>query len=232
MAAATVTKLKDRPTSSISEPTGAGNRDIELSLPYRVQVSLEGSADILLHRWNADAVEEKAKAAKGSAAKKSDNTESYVYRDDDGMICLPGEYLRASIVTSAKSSQDPRSARKSAMDLFKAGVVALTPLARMTTNAHPDGTKDWDYLDKRRVVVQSSGINRTRPAFKAGWRATFIMLVTTPEYIPPTFLNQVVSRAGLLVGLADFRPTYGRFAITAFNVLDDDGQLMGMGVKK
>lgn len=232
MAAATVTNLKQRPTGSISEPTDAGNRDIELSLPYRVQVSVEGQADILLHRWNADAVEEKSKAAKGSAAKKSDNIESYVWRNDAGMICLPGEYLRASIVTSAKSDQDPRSARKSAMDLFKAGVVALTPLALVTTAQHPDGCKEWDYLDKRRVVVQSNGINRTRPAFKAGWRATFIMLVTTPEYIPPAFLNKVVTRAGQLVGLADFRPTYGRFVITAFNVLDDDGNLMGMGVAK
>ena len=49
------------------------------------------------------AILEKAKAAKGSAAKKSDNVESYVWRDGEGNICLPGEYLRGAIVAAAKN---------------------------------------------------------------------------------------------------------------------------------
>lgn len=192
-----------------SEVTNGGEAVYSVSLPYQVRLMIEGSADMLFHRWNTEAVDAKARAAKNSAAKKTDDVESYVYRDDDGMLALPGEYLRQSIIHSAKFRQDPRSPRKSAMDLYKAGVVSLTPLASL-------GVKDWDYLDTRRVMIQRNGINRIRPAMKSGWRATFDVMVNTPEYIDRNSLREVIEQAGRLIGLGDFRPTYGRFGIVAF----------------
>jgi hypothetical protein len=52
---------------------------VEMTEPYVVNVAIEGNADFLYHRWSNDAVAEKAMAAKGSKAKKSDDLESYVY---------------------------------------------------------------------------------------------------------------------------------------------------------
>lgn len=194
------------------EVTNGGAATIDGSQPYRIAVQLTGTADLLFHRWNSQAVDEKAKAAKNSKAKKTDDIESYVYRNDDGELCLPGEYVRQAVIMAAKFRQDPRSPRKSAMDLYKAGVVALTNLAST-------GKKDWDYEDTRRVVVQRAGVNRTRPALKAGWKAEFEFLILTPEYIAPMDLHAVLTQAGVLVGIADFRPTFGRFGITSFEVL-------------
>ncbi|BEH34170.1 hypothetical protein GTC054_53860 [Burkholderia pseudomallei] len=194
--------------------TNGGEAVIDLSQPYRVSFELTGTSDMLMHRWNNEAVDEKAKAAKNSKAKKSDDIESYVYRNDDGMVCLPGEYVRQAIIFAAKFRQDPRSPRKSAMDLYKAGVVSLTDLASL-------GRDTWDYEDRRRVVVQRAGINRTRPAFKKGWRAEFDFMVLTPEYIEPTDLHAVLTQAGILIGVADFRPTYGRFGVTKYQVITD-----------
>lgn len=192
-----------------SEVTNGGAQVISASEPYSVIVAIEGAADFLFHRWNAEAVDEKSKAAKNSAAKKTDDLESYVYRDDAGELCIPGEYLRQAIIHAAKFRQDPRSPRKSAMDLFKAGIVSLTALASV-------GKEKWDYEDKRRVVIQRSGVNRTRPALKAGWRCEFQLMVMLPEYIARDDLNQVITNAGRLIGLGDFRPTYGRFNIAKF----------------
>lgn len=194
---------------NVNEKTNGGKNTIEASAPYVMQVGIEGAADLLFHRWNCEAVEEKAKAAKNSKAKKSDDVESYVYRCDDGTLALPGEYLRQSIVHAAKFRQDPRSPRKSAMDLFKAGIVCLTPLASL-------GKTDWDYLDTRRVTVQRNGINRTRPAMKHGWRAQFEFAVNLPEYIDRTMFREVLEQAGRLVGVGDFRPTFGRFGVVHF----------------
>jgi hypothetical protein len=194
-------------------PTNGGDEAISFSEPFAVEVAIEGVADILFHRWNVEAVAEKAAAAKGSKAKKSDDIESYVYRDDAGMIALPGEYLRGAIINAAKYRQDPRSPRKSAMDLFKAGIVSLTPLASL-------GVEDWDYEHKCRVTIQRNGITRTRPALKAGWRATFVLSSVLPEYIPPQMLNEVIGAAGRLVGVGDFRPTYGRFSVVGFKVIN------------
>jgi len=193
-----------------SEQVTNGARDaVEAGIPYVVSVTIEGSADILFHRWNNEAVAAKAAAKKGSAEKKTDNVETFVYRDERGQIALPGEYLRQSIINAAKFKQDPRSPRKSAMDLYKAGVIALTPLASF-------GKEKWDYEDRRRVTVQRAGVTRVRPAMTKGWKLTFDFLVNLPEYIDANDLRETIESAGKLVGLGDFRPTYGRFGIVSF----------------
>jgi hypothetical protein len=195
---------------ALKEPTSGGNEVISYSEPYPVFVTIQGSADFLFHRWNAEAVDEKAKAAKNSKGKKTDDVESYVYRTETGELAIPGEYLRGSIINAAKFRQDPRSPRKSAMDLFKAAVVVTTPLASL-------GVKEWDYLDKRRVMVQRQGINRVRPAMHAGWKVTFDLLVVLPEYVDRQMLRETIESAGRLIGLGDFRPTFGRFGIVKFD---------------
>ena len=194
---------------AVSNTTNGAANAIGLSEPYTVTAAVQGNADFLFHRWNCEAVEAKAKAAKNSAAKKSDDLESYVYRDEQGALAIPGEYLRMAIINAAKFRQDPRSPRKSAMDLYKAGVVSLTQLASL-------GKTAWDYEDRRRVVIQRSGVNRVRPAMRAGWTAEFELMVTLPEYITRSDLNDVIATAGRLIGVGDFRPTYGRFQIVSF----------------
>lgn len=194
---------------NINEPTDGGNAVIEHSQPYAVAVTVQGSADFLFHRWNSEAVDEKAKAAKNSAGKKIDNIESYVYRTEGGELAIPGEYLRGAIINAAKFRQDPRSPRKSAMDLFKAAIVVTTPLASL-------GVQTWDYLDRRRVMIQRQGVNRTRPAMKVGWIAEFHLLVMLPEYVDRNALRETIESAGRLIGIGDFRPTFGRFGIVKF----------------
>lgn len=195
----------------VSEKTNGGKETIEAGFPYTVNVTAEGAADLLFHRWNCETVDAKSKAAKNSIAKKTDDIESYVWRNDDGELCIPGEYFRQSLIHAAKFKQDPRSSRKSAMDLFKAGVVATTPLASL-------GSADWDYLDTRRVTVQRAGVNRTRPAMRQGWRCDISFEILTPEYIDPILFQEVFNTAGRLVGVGDFRPTFGRFYIANFEV--------------
>jgi hypothetical protein len=195
-------------------PSNGALNGIEMMMPYRCQITIEGTAPILFHRWNCESVESKSKAKKGSAEKKSDDVESYVYRTDKGEMAIPGEYLRGAIVGAAKFQQDPRSPRKSDADLFKAAIISLTPLASL-------GVKHWDYMDKRRVCIQRNAITRSRPAMKEGWRATFILMVNLPEYIDQQLLNTTIQAAGKLIGLGDFRPSFGRFNVVEFEVLDD-----------
>lgn len=213
MATATKTKLH---AIGGDVPTNGAKYAIETQIPYQVAVELTGASDLLFHRWNCEAVEMQGKQPKNSKAKKTDNVENYVYRMNDedptSNLALPGELVRMSVAHSAKFSQDPRSPRKSAMDLFKAGLISLTPLSDL-------GCNNWDYVDIRRAIVQRSAINRHRPALKAGWKARFDFQVIIPEYISHDLLHLVLVRAGQLVGVADFRPTYGRFNVTHFSVI-------------
>ena len=198
--------------TAIGPVSNAGQDVVEASIPYSVAVKIRGDADLLFHRWNCDAVEAKSKAAKGSKAKKSDDVESYVYRNDANEICLPGEYVRQSVITAAKFRQDPRSPRKSAMDLVKAAVITLTPLASL-------GVTGWHYEHKCRVQVQRNGITRVRPAMKTGWEAELVLMVNLPEYVSREMLHGLLLDAGRLIGVGDFRPTYGRFQVTKFEVI-------------
>lgn len=198
-------------------PTNGAVETIGSSEPYVATIIIKGVSDLLFHRWNCEAVEAKGNAAKGSKAKKTDNIESYVYRDDDGVLCLPGEYVRQAIIHAAKFRQDPRSPRKSAMDLYKAAIVSLSPLSPITSHAGKF-LETWEYEHKCRVTIQRSGITRTRPAIKAGWAVETQLAVLLPEYVRPNDLHDVLTNAGRLVGLADFRPTYGRFQIASFDI--------------
>ena len=192
------------------EPTNGAEGQIAYEYPFVCEFTLKGVVPILFHRWNTEAVAEQAAARKGSAAKKTDNIESYVYRNDDGEICIPGFYVHGALVNAAKYRQDPRSSRKSAMDLYKAAISPLTDMASL-------GQADWDFIDSRRVTVQRAGITRSRPGFNAGWEATFEFSVNLPEYVAPMDFLDVLTLAGRVTGLADNRPTYGRFAITRFD---------------
>lgn len=202
----TLTKARDLRGDQVSN----GGEDVILSgQPYLVDVEITGVCPILFHKWDCDAVEAQSKAAKGSKAKKTDNTETYLYRNAKGEICLPGEYLRQSIIGASKFRQDPRSPRKSAMDLFKAGLVSMTDMAGT-------GLKNPDYYDRRRVLVQRNAITRTRPALDTGWKAKIEFAVLLGEYITEPLLREVLSDAGRFVGVGDFRPTFGRFTVTGF----------------
>lgn len=214
----------EEPVALGGDVSDAGNDTIQMDEPFRVLVEVTGDAALLFHRWQSESVEAKRVAAKGSAAKRTDDVESYVWRDDNNHICLPGEYLRGSMVDprngAAKYQQDPRSSRKSALDLFRAGIVSLTDMAPITK---ADGSKAdaWDYLDRRRVTVQRAGVTRERPAFNAGWTAEVVLMSLLPQYIDPSLLRRTLTDAGRLVGVGDFRPTFGRFSVTKFEILSD-----------
>lgn len=193
------------------QTTNGGKTVVEAGLPYIATVEVRGVAPLLMHNWNSEAVAEKSASAKGSKAKKSDNLESYCYRLPDGRLGVPGMNMAAALCEAARYRQDPRSPRKSMRDLVRAAIVPLDVVAPFL----PDRTQ-WDYEDSRRVAVQRAGVTRVRPAMKEGWRLRFTLLVNVPEYVSVEVLHSLCSAAGRLVGLCDFRPTYGRFEVSHF----------------
>lgn len=214
--------MSKQPTALGGDVSNAAASTITSDMPYVIETTILGSAALLFHRWQSDSIEAKANAAKGSTAKKTDDVASYVWRDENDTLCIPGAYLAGAIsgpAGAAKYRQDPRSPRKSALDLFKAGVAVTTELAPIITSSGDKATEP-DYYDRRRVTVQRAGVTRVRPAFLAGWSASMVVTVLLPQYISPALLHDVLVDAGRLVGIADFRPTFGRFQVTAFTLLD------------
>jgi hypothetical protein len=205
--------------NALGPVSDGANPTIELTEPYVARIVVVGTAPLLMHAYNVESVEAKGKAAKGSAARKSDDLEASVYRvsENDRRIGIPCANFCAAMSIAAKSIPDPRSPRKSMMDLVKASVISLDPVAPFI----PD-VDEWDFVDRRRVVVQRSAVPRSRPAMNKGWKVAFTVLVNAAEYVPPDVLHSLATKAGMFQGLLDYRPTYGRFAVVSFEHGDID----------
>jgi len=205
--------------TALSPVSNGAIESISASEPYVARIVVVGSSPLLMHAYNVESVEAKGKAAKGSSVKKTDDVESFVYRmsDDDNRLGMPGANFCAALCVAAKSMQDPRSPRKSMMDLIKASVISLDPVAPFLP-----GVTEWDFIDRRRVVIQRNSVARARPAMNIGWRIAFKVLVNAPEYVPPDVLHSLASKAGMFQGIGDFRPTYGRFQVSSFEHGDMD----------
>ena len=195
------------------------SNDVDFSLErlFAVKVRIQGRQDILFHRWNDEEVQAKAEAKKGSEKKKRDNLEAYIYRNDEGYICIPGRYIVRAVVEAGRNFPDPRSKKKMAKDLVQAVVMADEILSPILVNGEP--VKQWEYEDRQRVCIMRSAITRTRPAFKKGWQADFTLISLVPDLVTPEFLRKLVDYAGLLGGLGDFRPTYGRFRVVHWEIV-------------
>lgn len=189
---------------------------VDYMQPYVVEVEIEGTEALLMHRYDIEAVEAKGRAKKGSKDKKTDNVESYAYRSTDGNLYLPGVAVKECIAESAKFAQDPRSPRKSAYELMRAGIKVKQEIPFLT---HKD---KWDFEDKRPVVVQMNRVARVRPALREGWKAELHINVLLPEYIDPRFLHEVLARAGTTIGLLDYRPDFGTFRVNRFEPVGFD----------
>lgn len=186
-----------------------------------VNVKIEGVSKLLFHRYDCASVEAKAKAGKGTKAKKTDDISSFVYRNDDGNLAIPAENLHGSLILSAKSFQDPRSPRKSAMDLAKAALLVLPDMLTLTSR-HGSPLETWEFIDTRRCIVQQSAVSRSRPGIEAGWTLEADIHILLPELISVEMLRSILANAGRCVGLCDFRPRFGRFQVTHASVVTLD----------
>jgi hypothetical protein len=202
---------KEKKVVALSHLDNDGAIRMEMGRPYRAIVVIKGVAPLIFHRWSPGDQSVKGTTRKGGISSKTDNVESYVFRNDAGQLCLPGEYFRQAIIGASKFRKDPRSPRASAVTLFKAGLVCANELSSL-------GVEAWDYLDTRRAIIQRSAISRVRPALHAGWEATFELDVILAEYIEPSLLQDAVSDAGRFIGVGDFRPTHGRFQTIRFDI--------------
>lgn len=166
-----------------------------IAYPYTAMVRIRGTTDLLLNRWRAERNNE------------SGDYEACVYRTKTGELGIPGSYLRGAILEAA-GFYGPLA------DVFRSGIACLPDVASLRK-------RTWDYLDRRRVRVKGRSITRTRPAMKAGWEAEFEVLVTDPVHIVPPLLQAVIEKAGMIAGVGDFRPVFGRFEVVKFEVVGE-----------
>jgi hypothetical protein len=192
------------------------NEQLANTAPYTVEAVLLGTTQIAFHNYNIEDIKAKQNAAKGSAIKKIDNLETFVYRSDAGNLAIPDRVLRATLVTAAKAFKHPSNVRSTLSPIMKASL----EINRYYDLIQPDGKpyKTWEIEHQERVTVQRNFVSRTWPVLRKGWTLPMKISILQPEYITPDDFRKVLDRAGQFVGMCEFRPTKGRFRVDSYIV--------------
>lgn len=130
------------------------------------------------------------------------------YVDQDGKPTIDGRVIEAVVHAGAKKSKEGKTALAA---MFVEPGIDFKFAGPKTVEAR------WKKKDCRLTIgvrVGQAKIMRTRPIFN-DWKLRFTVSVIANQ-IDGSQLEQWLKDAGMLVGLCDWRPRYGRFALTSF----------------
>lgn len=188
---------------------------------YTVAVQIVGDSPLMQHRYplpDFDTLNEGG--VKNTGAKDySQEWREYLYTDANG-VYQPASHILGAMMKAAANFKIQGKRGKSYKDLVATSVL-IDPENIPHGIPNPD-MLDTDadkalYLDVRPVVVQRARVVRIRPTFKPGWVLDFDMQITDAE-LPSKMVHEIVALAGKAVGIGDFRPRFGRFSVTKFQV--------------
>ena len=168
-----------------------------------IDVSVKGQRPLLQNAF----LEESNVSKKGHVYVDEEEANKRLIKDKDGIICQPGIHFEASMIKSA--TEFKFSGRKTYKDLFKAGVF-VDPLYI------PHRIQTFE-IDKQPVVINKARIMRCRPRFD-DWELEFKIQIRD-DRIEGLIVKEVLENAGKYHGIGDYRPRYGLFEVTKFNIL-------------
>lgn len=183
-----------------------------------VTYTIRGTTPMLMHSERLanpfDPLTKAIKAISGKRKKTEDDLLEMarlewlggLYHDDDAGIHLPGYNLFAALIGGGKIHKLGTAIKRSALVVDdKVPVVfdgAKTPAKLFL---------DKSFVDMRSVKVGTAKITRCRPIFKK-WECTF-SLAYDENSIQLSELDQSLTSAGMMVGVGDYRPRFGRFEV-------------------
>lgn len=170
----------------------------------KVEVSIEGVAPLLMNKFT------EVKSSESKRGKKvydpSTEAEKKTYRTETGKLFLPSTHFKASMVKAATDFK--MSGKKSYKDYIKSGVFIEEQEIVLNQQKYE--------IFACPVVIQRARVMSWRPMFKT-WSCSFKVEITD-EFVNPITLKEILEMAGRYKGVGDFRPEYGRFKVTKFEV--------------
>lgn len=192
---------------------------------YTIDVTITGTAPLLQHKFPLETLHglmDGARRKTGSVNYAQEWLATMYTRD--GLLIQPATHIEAALVRAASGFRIKGSRNKTYKDLMKAYVLVSpdeiphqrddmpVPAPGPELALHPT---DHLSVNVQRVIVARSAVARARLQISAGWDLDFTITVNDDQ-IPPDVVQTILVEAGRAVGIGDYRPRYGRFAITRF----------------
>lgn len=185
----------------------------------RLEVTIRSTSPMLMHNGQlADPTNEISKAMRQITSKRVKTEEDLerlkeleflggLYIDEDGEPCIPGDVLEATLRAGATVK---RNGRKIAAGAFVENVSAKLEYEGPKTPE--EMWKNPNFSHTQGVRVGQNRVMRTRPRFNQ-WQTTF-NIQFVPDAINKQEIVDAIEDAGLLKGIGDYRPRFGRFEVT------------------
>lgn len=136
--------------------------------------------------------------------------ERYLYKDEDGRICIPA-YIMKACIRNAGRNYRVRQRYSTYASMIRAGIDVEPEYIPLIHNG-------WK-VDVRIVVVNRNRILRARPRFDV-WGLEFFIRNNDPNILKFDILKKIVVDAGKYYGIGDYRPEFGLFEVLEFKKVD------------
>lgn len=189
---------------------------------YTVNTVIRGTAPLMQHRFPMPELSQMSKGGRKSTGAKDYSQEwrEYLYTSGN-MIIQPASHIEGAMTKAAAGFKVTGKRGASYKNLFSANVF-IDPIEIPHNVPVPDDLDcDADkplYIDMRPVIVMRARVVRLRPCFKPGWELSFAINIIDDE-LPYEILSDVLNLAGKTVGIGDYRPKFGRFMVTKFELV-------------
>lgn len=189
---------------------------------YFVKVQVEGISPLLHNRFPLPDFETLSKGGRRQPGEQDYSQEwrKLLYVNSSNEVYQPSTHFDGAMTRASSGYRIQGQGQKTYSQLFKGNVFTTPDEILFGIKAPENLDNDADkplYLDVRPAVIQRARIVKIRPCFKPGWKLKFIIEVIEDQ-IPVNVLNEVLIQAGKTVGIGDFRPRFGRFMVTKFEV--------------
>jgi hypothetical protein len=175
------------------------------------EVEIKGTKPLLMHNPARSMATNEEWKLKGVSHPPADvEAEAGLYKNEAGEIVLPSLVLLGTIRTGAADKKVGGKGKATFKKLVYSGL-----------EIEPDDPKliyDKWVIDSRRAVIGKAGIIANRPRFDS-WSCVFRLRVIDPVFLNPAnegpeIIQSILENAGRRGGVGDFRPLFGRFAVT------------------
>jgi hypothetical protein len=192
---------------------------------YTIDVTITGTAPLLQHKFPLATLKDLMDGArrKTGAPNYAQEWLATMYTHD-GLLIQPATHIEAALVRAASGFRVKGSKNKTYKEVFKAYILVSpdeiphlrdgqpVPAPGPELALHPT---DHLSVNVQRVIVSRAAVARARLQISAGWTLAFVITVNDDQ-IQPDVVQTILAEAGRAVGIGDYRPRYGRFAIKAF----------------
>lgn len=174
-----------------------------------LEITVTGTRPLLQHSTAG------MKAPKNLKSKSSEHdvvaeAELCLYKDTNGLKCIPSMHFLASMRKAATSLKKPGAGgKKSLKDFVFSGLTITELLIPLSNQTHE--------IDIQPVKVGPARIPRARARFDT-WGATFHLEIIDEQTWDPGMVRNVLEEAGKYNGIGDYRPLYGTFSVTSATV--------------